>query len=230
MKKTVSIMSYAACAVLSLGILTACAYARPIQALENERTSGVTKNIPVENENKGPSEAAQKGQERAAQVRQNTNKDDTATGRELAAEKKAANVARLADKKLELCQNKQETITSSLRRAADQGLNQIDVFKKIADRTMTFYEEQGNAVANYDQLVAEVNNKYKVAKLTVATITADMVFDCTSNNPKAALMAFRDTHKQNTAALKAYKTAIKNLIVAVKSAQLEANQPGVEAR
>lgn len=226
--KITTILSYSACAVLSVGILPATFLHQSVHAVESERTERIIKNTEQTTD-----DSKNKGQERASQVRQNY-KDDIDTeklhGKSLAAEKKAAAVARLDAKKLELCSKKQDKITSSMQRVSAQGLNQIDVFKQIADRTMAFYKSRGRTVTNYDQLVADVNAKYKAAKTAVDSISTISTFDCSGDNPKEALSIFRDNHKQKTAALKEYKTSIKNLIVAVKSAQADQTPPQVEAR
>jgi hypothetical protein len=226
--KITTILSYFACAALSVGILPATLLHQSVHAVESERSERIIKNTEQTTD-----DSKNKGQERASQVRQD-NKDDKETdklrGKSLAAEKKAAVVARLDAKKLEMCSKKQDKITSSMQRVSAQGLNQLDVFKKIADRTIAFYKSKGRTVTNYDQLVADVNAKYKAAKTAVDSISTTSTFDCSSDNPKEALSIFRDNHKQKTAALKEYKTSIKNLIVAVKSAQAEQTPPEVEAR
>jgi len=44
-------------------------------------------------------------------------------------------------------------------------------------------------------------------------------FKCDGDNPKGVASTFKDLHKAEIAALKAYKAAVKNLIVGVKSVQ-----------
>jgi hypothetical protein len=99
----------------------------------------------------------------------------------------------------------------------------MDVFTKIADRTKKFKENKNLTVNNYDGLLASVNDKQTAAENTLSKIKADASaaasLSCDSGQPKAVVGGFRDDLKAENNALKAYKTAIKNLIVAVKSAQ-----------
>src|SRR6185369_3265620 len=105
-------------------------------------------------------------------------------------------------------------------RIATRGQKQLDLFSTIAERTETFYTNKGKTLSNYDALVADVNAKKAAAQTTVdATKTAVTVFKCDGTDPKGAAASFKDALKNEIDALKAYKTAVKNLIVGVKSVQ-----------
>jgi membrane carboxypeptidase/penicillin-binding protein len=121
------------------------------------------------------------------------------------------------------CTNKRRVVGNTLSRIANRGQRQMDVFTKIADRTKKFKENKNLTVNNYDGLLASVNDKQTAAENTLSKIKADASaaasLSCDSGQPKAVVGGFRDDLKAENNALKAYKTAIKNLIVAVKSAQ-----------
>lgn len=127
---------------------------------------------------------------------------------------------RLADAKLKACQNREKAINNILARIADRGSKQIDVFNKIAQRTEAFYTTKGKTLSTYDALVADVNAKKAVAQTAVDTVKSSSVsFKCDGTDPKGAAASFKDSLKSEIAALKDYKTAVKNLIVGVKSVQ-----------
>lgn len=161
------------------------------------------------------------------------------TARELAQERKvnaqeAANEKREAvlqkrdEKKLaaqlQACQNRETRVTNLMARIADRGQQHLDVFTKISDRTKAFYETKGYDVANYDELIARVDDAREAAK-TQADIQSELSvgFNCDLEDPKASTTAFKAQLTDQIAALKDYRTAVKNLIVAVKSAESTAD-------
>lgn len=154
----------------------------------------------------------------AANSHANAEATQTTTGRP--ADPVAQREARLADNKLKACQNREKAINNILSRIADRGQKQLDLFTSIATKTETFYTNKGKTLSNYDALVADVNAKKTVAQTEVDTLKADGVtFKCDGTDPKGAVSSFKDALKNETQALKAYKTSVKNLIVGVKSVQ-----------
>lgn len=142
------------------------------------------------------------------------------TGQQTAQEHKEAAQARLADAKLKACQNREKAIANIMARLADRGTKQLDVFTKIAERIQGFYTIKGKVLSNYDALVAEVNAKRAAAETAVEAVkNTSIEFKCDGTDPKGAASIFKEALKSEIEALKAYKTAVKNLIVGVKSVQ-----------
>lgn len=126
----------------------------------------------------------------------------------------------LQDAKLRLCKARQTSITNAMKRISDRGQKQINLFSGIAERTEAFYVKKGKTLANYDALVADVATKKSAAQDAIAMIAAHGTsFDCSSADPKGSAASFREHQKLAIAALKEYKTSVKNLIVGVKSVQ-----------
>lgn len=127
---------------------------------------------------------------------------------------------RLEAAKLKACQNRQKAIENILARLSNRGDKRLDVFTKIADRVQVFYGEQGNTLNSYDELVADVVAKKATAEEAVTNLhnTAGM-FSCEGEDPKGAISIFREQLEARNVALREYKTAVKNLILGVKSAQ-----------
>lgn len=127
---------------------------------------------------------------------------------------------RLEGKKLKACEAREKRIGSTMEQMTKRGQSHIAAFTKISDRVQAFYADKGRTVENYDALVAEVQAKKLAAEQAVSGAqSVGEVFSCANDNPKIASAEFRDAHKAQVAALKEYRTAVKNLIVAVKSSQ-----------
>lgn len=155
-----------------------------------------------------------------AEEMQTSAEERQTTARANAEERKAAAQTRLADAKLKVCQNREKAITNIMTRLGDRGQKQVDLFSKIADRTEAFYVKKGKTLTNYDALVADVSAKKTAAQTTVDTIKSTSVeFKCDGSDPKGVVASFKNSLKTEIAALKAYKTSVKNLIVGVKSVQ-----------
>ncbi len=135
-------------------------------------------------------------------------------------EAKSKKEVRVLNDKQKTCQNRETAIKAALARISTRATNHIAVFNKISERTQTFYAEKGKVLANYDSLVSEVATKKSAAEAAVVTLTsiADL-FTCDVDNPQASVQAVRDALHAKSDAMKAYKTAVKNLIVGVKSVQ-----------
>ncbi|HET7640449.1 MAG TPA: hypothetical protein VFK47_17115 [Ktedonobacteraceae bacterium] len=142
------------------------------------------------------------------------------TAQTTAAEKREAAQTRLANAKLKACQNREKAITNIMTRIGDRGQKQVDLFTKIADKTQAFYTNKGKKLSNYDTLVSDVTAKKQAAQTAVDATKASVIeFKCDGSDPKGAAASFKENMKTQNTALKAYKTAVKNLIVGVKSVQ-----------
>lgn len=135
-------------------------------------------------------------------------------------EKKVANQTRLLDAKLKVCQNREKSIVNIMQRMSDRGTKRLNVFTKISDRVQAFYVEKGKVLGNYDALVSEINTTKAATETAVAKLKETSVtFKCDGTDPKGAVEIFRENHRSQITVLKAYRTAVKNLIVGVKSVQ-----------
>ena len=127
---------------------------------------------------------------------------------------------RLEENKLRVCERREQVINNILGRIAKRGQKHLDLFTTIAERVQAFYEEKGKVLDNYDELVAEVNNKKATAQTVVDEVEGMRVeFQCDGTDPKGVAASFKDALKSEIEALKAYRKAVRNLIVGVKSVQ-----------
>lgn len=136
------------------------------------------------------------------------------------AEKKAVIQTRLADTKLKVCQNREKAIGNIMARMSDRGTKQLDVFTKIYNRVQAFYLEKGKTLDNYAVLSSEADSaKLNAESAALKAKETSVTFKCDGTDPKGLARTFKEALKLQNEALKAYKTAIKNLIVGVKSVQ-----------
>lgn len=126
--------------------------------------------------------------------------------------------ARLAAAQLRSCQNRENAINNILNRISTREQNQLTLFGTIATRVENFYTSKGNAVSNYDQLVAAIDNAKSQAQTDLSAMQSNNTFSCSSRDPKGIVTVFQGYLKTEIADLQNYRTAVKNLIVAVAKA------------
>ena len=133
--------------------------------------------------------------------------------------------SKLDENKRKICEKRQAGITRTMNKMQTRGESQLAVFTKIAERTKAFYEKKQRTVENYTDLVVAVDEKKLAAELAVAAgDEAISDFSCDASDPTAMKDLFKAQLSDQIAALKAYKTAVKDLIVGVKSAQSQASR------
>lgn len=130
---------------------------------------------------------------------------------------------RLSAAKLKVCEKRQTTIANIMKRSATRTANQLAVFDKIATRVQDFYVKKGNTLENYDQLVAAVTAARAEATTSVNALK-NFSFSCDSDDPKGNADEFKAQLRAVQQDLKDYRTAIKNLILGVKSVNGEARK------
>lgn len=129
--------------------------------------------------------------------------------------------ARLDAAKLRVCQNRETAINNIMSRINTRAQNQLTLFGTIATRVEGFYTSKGKTVSNYDQLVAAIATAKTQATTDLNTLQSNSTFSCSSSDPKGMVTAFQGYLKTEITDLQNYRTAVKNLIVAVASANGE---------
>ena len=98
----------------------------------------------------------------------------------------------------------------------------LEKFTVHAQRVEEFYTTKvvpgGKTVANYDNLVSDIQAKKTAVQTALAQAQSSLSsFDCTGNDPKGQLTQYKNDMLAVKSALKDYRTSIKNLIVAIRS-------------
>lgn len=175
-------------------------------------------------------EAEQKREaaKQAAEQKREAAKQEIEKKREAAKNELEQKKEKLGDDKLKICQEREDHISSSMTGAASRGEEKITLFTKIAERTEAFYVSKGKVLSNYSDLVAAVNSQKTVAQeAAVDNVKASSGgFKCDGNNPKATANLFKVDVEAMNNALKSYRTAVKDLIVGVKSVQSTTSTEG----
>lgn len=169
---------------------------------------------------KKAAEAKVEAAKQAAEKKREAAKQELEKKREAAKNELELKKDKLKDDKLKICQEREDHIDSSMTGAASRGQEKITLFTKIAERTEAFYVSKGKVLSNYNDLVTVVNTEKAAAQSAVDTVKASSSgFKCDGDNPKGAANLFKIDIQAMNDALKNYRTAVKDLIVGVKSVQ-----------
>lgn len=122
--------------------------------------------------------------------------------------------------RMRACEARSTAVQTQLAQLIRMASNMLEVFDshvvKIKDFYTTVVVPSGKTVSNYDALVATITTKRQaVVDAWTAAGTNANAFSCTTGDPKMLLQDFRADMQATKKALKEYRTAIKNLLVAV---------------
>jgi len=122
---------------------------------------------------------------------------------------------KLEDKRLEMCEKRQTKINGILSHGTDQSRKHLAVFQKIEERVKQFYANKSLSSEGYDAAVANADEK-EAAAIAAIEASTETTFDCANADGAKPGDAVRELMKSRHAALKEYRTAIKDLILVVK--------------
>lgn len=131
---------------------------------------------------------------------------------------------RLTEVKLKVCQVKEKAITARVNRLFNLAANMEEIFASHSARVQDYYTAKvipsGKSVSNYNNLVTDISAKKSAVDSAVSVArTAVANFACGGSDPKGQLTEFRLDMQKVKQALQNYRVAVKNLIVAVRSAK-----------
>lgn len=136
---------------------------------------------------------------------------------------------RLQDAKLKACQARENAIKQRSSSLTKLVTTMEEKFDRIEKRVEDYYNSKvapsGKTVSNYANLISDIQTKKAAVPAALTKAQNDATdFSCISDNPKAQMTQFRVDMQSAKAALKDYRTSIKNLIVAVHSVTGETNR------
>lgn len=135
-----------------------------------------------------------------------------------AAEKKKEEFQKACETRRENFKTRMESVTESVK-------TRTKSMNAIVDRIKAFVKNNNLTVPNYAALLAAVQTQSQLAQSISTTVEkeGDGV-DCSdSTAAKNSVAAFKDAVGQDVSALQAFKTAVVNLITAVRTAAQGAN-------
>lgn len=139
---------------------------------------------------------------------------------------------KLTDAKLKICRVREAGIKLRSINSTIRAKGLAARLERHVQAAKKFYTSvllpAGKIVDNYDQLLASIETKKAAAQ--AAFQTADQTaraFDCKGDDPKGQLATFRSNMEKAMTALKDYKSAVKDLLKALREANVEdrANLP-----
>jgi hypothetical protein len=135
-------------------------------------------------------------------------------------EKRLDAKGKLSATKLQICKDRKATIEQRASRITQRTTKHLELFDSIAERTQAFYISSGSTVENYDTLANDIATKRITATVAIDSLNAqNITIDCEGVEPKTIIATYKESLRLAIEALRDYRTAIKNLIVAVKTAQ-----------
>jgi len=139
--------------------------------------------------------------------------------------------ARLEARAERLCERVEAKITKRSDQLVNRAHRMTDRFDKIAERVKEYYTEKliplEATIDNYNALVADVTAKGVAVDEALENAESSIdEFDCNGDTPKGVLTLFREDMKSVIAALKEHRTAVVNLIVAVRTKGKNIKSPG----
>lgn len=128
---------------------------------------------------------------------------------------KANRAQKLADKRLEVCQKRQAQINQIFANATERSQKQLAVFQAIEEKVKAFYVAKNLTSDGYETAAKNADAKEAAA---VAAIGASetVAFDCGTADATKPGSAIKEAMNVRHTALKEYRTAVKDLILAVK--------------
>lgn len=130
--------------------------------------------------------------------------------------------------KVKACEKRAEKITNIMDRVVDRSEKHVALFNTIATRTQEFYVNKGYELDNYDELVENVDAARADALDHLEVLRAENNFSCETDDPKVFVAAYKDALKTQIDSLKEYRTAVKDLIVGVKSSKSNGDKEKTE--
>lgn len=138
---------------------------------------------------------------------------------------------KVSEVKERTCEARMDNIENRSVKLAERAAKMEENFGAIAGRVETYYTEKlvpaGGTVTNYDALVADIATKKAAVDSALAEAKAKAsAFDCTDKEAaKTWVKEYRLAMQKVITALNAYKTSVKNLIVAVRTAAGKVPKP-----
>lgn len=189
--------------------------------------------VMAQDSNSGSSDSTTSSEQKSSDSSSDTNTADNETENETEVHNKAEMFRKDGEHKLELeretkdhtkskeeraktCENIQNAVNNKLKafnNHADKYLTRLnDLFTKVQD----YKTSQNITLTNYDTLVATVTQKQADATVAVGALKSlGTTIDCTSSDPASMLASAKSGAAGARDALKAYRAALKDLVVAL---------------
>lgn len=124
-----------------------------------------------------------------------------------------------ADAREKVCENRKADIDRRSDNFTTAAQRHLDVFNDIFTKLQAYHDKKNPNVSNYDTLVADATAKQTAATSAVAALKGlDVNIDCSSADPASTVANIKVAVQNARQTLGEYRTALKNLVVALKTA------------
>lgn len=131
----------------------------------------------------------------------------------------ATHKAKTEAEREKVCAVRKSVLTKRMANAVAQAKKHKQVFDKIYAEVKNFYTAKNLSVSNYADLTAKADTASAGAQTGIDALAAlDVNVDCTSQTVASSVSAFQSAVKSTHDSLKAYRSAITDLITAIKGA------------
>lgn len=125
------------------------------------------------------------------------------------------------------CEQRQKSIDKRTANFGAAAQRHLTVFNNVFTKVQAFHDSKGLNVANYDTLVATAKAKQTAAQAAVDALKAlDVQIDCTQTDPASTVATIKTAVANARTALQGYRSAIKDVIVALKGASTSNDTTG----
>lgn len=122
------------------------------------------------------------------------------------------------------CEARKSNLQRRMTNAVAAANRHKEVFDKIYTRVKDFYTNKNLNVTNYADLTAAVDKAQTDAQSSIDALSAlDVNVDCTSQTVAGSVATFQTAVKSTRDSLKAYRSALVDLIKSLKGASTGAN-------
>ena len=117
------------------------------------------------------------------------------------------------------CEARKTSLDNRMSNAVRQAQKHKEVFDKIYTKVKDFYTTKNLNVSNYDTLTAAVDKAQADAAASITALqNLDISVDCTSQTVAGSVSTFQQAVKSTRDSLKTYRSALVDLIKALKGA------------
>lgn len=126
---------------------------------------------------------------------------------------------RTTEERQKACEAQANNINTRVSDYSAAAQRHLNVFTSILTKVQNFYTTKNLNVSTYSALLATAQAKQADAQTAVDALKAlDTKIDCTQTDPAQTVAAMKQAVADARTALQAYRTAIKNVIVALQGA------------
>lgn len=214
MKKLLTLVSLSFCAVIAAGSWHAVS-ARAMSDEDGVSSSGLESTRETLEKQR---EQLKEAQKRANEERLEAERSRLEAEKEKSQEMQERRDTKVAEAKKKVCQNREKSIKKIMDRTATNGLHHYEMVTKVYENVKKFAEKKN---VPQSSLAKEIENADAAATAAMQAVNAvksiGEEFTCDADAPRSAATVFLASKKAQAAALKAYRDAVKQVLVAVKA-------------